>query len=355
MVNQLNQVLYNINLDVELIKNNAMVAALISCKIEELNKTGIGKYEDARVVLCGGFSVDVIARPKQFIQDNSNIGGVHVIPGGCIRNVLECLWKLGVKDCLPLSSVGDDVFGKLLKDWAETNSVPLKGIHTSGDYNTARYSCLMQGGLATGVADMDILANIPLSHFKKFTKNIQNAKFLIMDSNLSIETIEWLCDIAKNSIIAFDPISEEKSKKLLERDLLSKISILKGNIKQLQAIASKMASSTNNPEELIQAIFKHCNKDSKLKYIIATKENEVVCGYLEGGAIKVIKKEEVKVENADIVKTGGAGDAFMGGFIYGMLEGLAIERCIEIGMKCASLSIVSVFNINPGLSISSIQ
>ena len=332
-----------------------MVAALISCKLEEHKEV----YEAPRVVLCGGFSIDVVAKPKEFIQDNSNIGNIEVILGGCVRNVLECLWRLGIKDCLALTSIGSDIFGRLLKEWMEEHELTLEGVYTSDKDRTAIHVCIMTEGLATGVADMNIFANIPISHLKKFTKNIETAKVLIIDSNHSIENLEWLCEIGKNTFIAFDPISNEKSKKLLEKDLIGRISLLKGNIKQFQAIANCISASTSTinatAEDLIELIFKHAKaiKDCKLKYVIVTRENEVVCGYLEE-TMKIIKKVAEKVGNDKIVKTGGAGDAFMGGFIYGLLQGHEIEKNIEIGMKCASLSIISKFNINPELSLASI-
>jgi adenosine kinase len=332
-----------------------MVAALISCKLEEYKEV----YEPSRVVLCGGFLIDVIAKSKQFIQDNYNIGDIEVIPGGCIRNVLECLLKLGVKDCLALSSVGNDIFGKLLKEWMKEHELTLRGVYTSDKDHTALYTCIMNEGLATGVADMNVLANIPLSHLKKFAKNVETAKVLVIDSNLSIENIEWLCEVGKNAIIAFDPISEEKSKKLIVKNLIGRITLLKGNIKQFIVIANCISGSTTNDkltaEELIELIFKHTKtiKDCRLKYVVVTKENEVVCGYLEE-TVQIIKKLGEKIGNEKIVKTGGAGDAFMGGFIYGLLKGNEIEKNIEIGMKCALLSILSKFNINPQLSLTSI-
>eukprot|EP00826_Nyctotherus_ovalis_P046153 TRINITY_DN5182_c0_g1_i3.p2 TRINITY_DN5182_c0_g1~~TRINITY_DN5182_c0_g1_i3.p2 ORF type:complete len:337 (-),score=65.33 TRINITY_DN5182_c0_g1_i3:130-1140(-) len=336
-----------------------MVAAMIACKIEEVaDGCEDSSFKTPRVVLCGGFSIDIIAKSQQYVQDNSNIGKIEVILGGCVRNVLECLHRLNIKDCLPITSLGNDILGRMLREWMESSEITQKGLHTSENYHTALYACTMYEELANGISDMEILANIPISHFKNFTKSIEDAKVIVIDSNLSIDAIEWLCDTGKNAIIAFDPISVEKSKKLLEKNLLSKITLLKGNIKQIATIASHTKpqdTTTPNPEELINTIFAQAaGKESRLRYVIATRENEAICGCWDG-KVKVVRKVGKKVEKEAVVSCGGAGDSLMGGFIYGLLNNYEIEKSIEIGMKCAELSIISKYNVNPELSPSSIQ
>lgn len=332
---------------------------MIACRVEETTgSSGSTSFEAPRVVLCGGFSIDIIAKSQKYIQDNSNIGNIEVMPGGCVRNVLECLCRLNIKDCLPITSLGDDVFGRMLREWMESSGIAQKGVHTSENYHTALYACTMHEGLANGIADMDILVNIPISHFKSLTKSIENAKVLMIDSGLSVDAIEWLCDTGKNAIIAFDPISVEKSKKLLERNLLSKITLLKGSIKQIAVIANHAKpqdTAALNSEELINAIFAQvAGKESRLRHVIATRENEAVYGCWDG-EVKVVRKVGKMVEKENVVSSGGAGDSLMGGLIYGLLNGCDVERSIEIGMRCAELAIVSKYNVNPELSPSSIQ
>lgn len=44
---------------------------------------------------------------------------------------------------------------------------------------------------------------------------------------------------------------------------------------------------------------------------------------------------------ARMVKTFGAGDSFAGAFIYGMMKGLSVERCLELGSASASIVVSS--------------
>jgi len=46
-----------------------------------------------------------------------------------------------------------------------------------------------------------------------------------------------------------------------------------------------------------------------------------------------------EVDGKSIVDTNGAGDAFAGGFLGGLVQGKPIETCIDMGQWLASLSI----------------
>lgn len=43
----------------------------------------------------------------------------------------------------------------------------------------------------------------------------------------------------------------------------------------------------------------------------------------------------------EVVKTFGAGDAFAGSFIYGLMQGWPVNRCQELGSAAASIVVAS--------------
>ncbi|MNP82358.1 Fructosamine kinase FrlD [compost metagenome] len=45
------------------------------------------------------------------------------------------------------------------------------------------------------------------------------------------------------------------------------------------------------------------------------------------------------IANVEVVDTLGAGDSFIAGFIYGILKGLPVEKCLEQGTLKAAKTI----------------
>jgi len=58
------------------------------------------------------------------------------------------------------------------------------------------------------------------------------------------------------------------------------------------------------------------------------------------GAVMVVNGSETRISppSVRVVDTTGAGDAFDGGFIHGLLAGCDLRKCLELGCICGSLS-----------------
>ena len=185
--------------DIGLIKNNAMVASQIAIALSQLKVLPPAGVKAAarrapRVVLCGGMAVDIIGKPMELAKDNSNIGNIEVVCGGCARNTMECLNRLGVEDTLLISSVGCDAYGRLLLERLREHKQRIDGIYRDRENHTAIYMCMVQDqDQMTGVSDMRILECIPSSHLAKFASTLAAADILVLDANLSPEALDYVC------------------------------------------------------------------------------------------------------------------------------------------------------------------
>ena len=126
----------------------------------------------------------------------------------------------------------------------------------------------------------------------------------------------------------------------------------------MKFVSSKISDESPDDETtIIKNVFKYAEKvgngSSRLKYVLITSDDHVACGVLNAQGIKVFNKFVKHVDKSEIVKTGGAGDSLLGGVIYGLIEGSSkgdIEKAIELGIKCAQLSVISSKNVNPAIS-----
>jgi hypothetical protein len=96
---------------------------------------------------------------------------------------------------------------------------------------TAGFSAMInsKGDFLQGVADMNVLSTLPKEHLKKF--NLHASSILLVDSNISEETLSFILEQSSSvSHVIYEPISKEKSTRILYKDCLSKITLLKPNL-----------------------------------------------------------------------------------------------------------------------------
>lgn len=83
-----------------------------------------------------------------------------------------------------------------------------------------------EGDLVTGINDMKICENITPEFLAKRLDFINGAKIVVVDCNLSQESIEWLCENVTSPIYV-DPVSVAKVDRV--KNVLDKIHTLKPN------------------------------------------------------------------------------------------------------------------------------
>ena len=327
------------------------------------------------ITIVGGAAVDVLARTKEMARkNNSNIGFVEIKYGGVSRNVAECITRLGYGKGLKfITSIGKgDSFGHLLMRSFEELGMRTDGVHYSDQHPTAVFWAVMNlhGGLEIGVNDMDWLPNLPLEHIQNNRVDIEESQIVVVDANMSPEIILETLKIAINvKWTIWEPVSAEKSKKLLFENILPLISILKPNDDQFEDLFNLFASVFDlqisklhelSPEDqfLYKAewIFDVAKKlsqkykcQNKLRYLVVTWGSEGV-KLVWRDALRNIHFRVKKLAN--IKSANGAGDSFHGGFITGLMhykekdEVALLSQAIKLGSRCSALTIMSTENIS---------
>jgi len=313
-------------------------------------------------------------------NNNSNIGSIELKYGGTSRNVSECITRLGYgRDLKFITSIGDkDDFGHLLLKCFDELGLRKDGIYFSDKYPTAVFCAVMDvhGGLEIGVNDMQCHLNLPISHLEKNTKDIQNAEVVLVDTNMNEDTVLLVLEKAINvKWTIVEPISAEKSKKILHKNILPMISILKPNDDQLDDLFNLFSHKYNvdtsslDREKMSQEeqfVFK-----AKVLFDISDRISEeygcvnklvyvlVTCG---PRGIRLITRNPLKHYHLpvkkidDVVSANGAGDTFLGAFISGLLhygsqdELSRISSAIRTASKCSAKTIMSSENISPEIN-----
>lgn len=283
--------------------------------------------DNSFVTVVGAVNVDISATPmKRLRMADSNPGRMHIGFGGVGRNIAENMRRLGTNVEM-ITVFGDDFYGEeLRKDMASLRigtslSLELKGVSTS------TYICINEhdGDMAVAISDMDIYKQLTPAYLKTKMALINESSYLVIDTNIPEDCIEYLCEEAKVPIIA-EPVSTAKAVKL--KNVLDKLYILKPNKYELELLSGV---TVDDDESLFKAIDILLDKGVKNLVVSLGKDGVYY-------AFKDVKKH-FDAMPSHVVNTTGCGDALLGGIASGIDAGLDIEKAITVGMKAASLCV----------------
>ena len=290
------------------------------------------------VVCVGVLVADVLAMGVDnqiFNRDMTRVQSVKLSTGGDAFNQAINLSSLGYKIKL-CGKVGNDGIGRFLLNEAEIHNIDIKHITIDQTTPTSITIVLVNQngernfiGNANGTNSKLVLENIDTSCFK-------GAKIVSLGSLYGSLTLTG--EVAK---IIFQKAKEE------------------GCI----TVCDIMHSDRHSLEDAKQA-FPYIDYfiPNLQEAIELTKENEKekICEKLHNLGIKnvIIKTGKegcylstseynkqipaFEVEKEKVIDTTGAGDAFVSGFITGLLDGIDIEECCKRGCAAGSLAVQSL-------------
>lgn len=111
------------------------------------------------------------------------------------------------------------------------------------------------------------------------------------------------------------------------------------------AEAHGLKEKTTSPEDIkaiakAMAVFPKKNEKRQRVVVVTQGTDPTVVAIADGKGGASIKEYPVhKLEKSEIVDTTGAGDAFAGGFLAGLVEGKDVETCVDMGMWLAAKSL----------------
>ncbi|KAF8822089.1 kinase, pfkB family protein [Cardiosporidium cionae] len=120
--------------------------------------------------------------------------------------------------------------------------------------------------------------------------------------------------------------------------VLPYVDVLFGNAAEYRAFAKSAKFGTDDLEEIGKRICsspKESTKNPRL-VVITQSANPVIVLENKNNNIVVTKFPVKQLAYTDIVDCNGAGDAFVGGFMYGLMNKLDIDHCVAYGNHAAS-------------------
>ncbi len=293
-----------------------------------------------KTIVIGAQNIDIFAHSESdCTMNDSNRAKIYMAFGGVACNIVTNIALLGNKVSL-LTVFGDDTFSSLAKLNLQNLNI---NIHESLEVKNAGNSIYMavmdkDNDLFIGLNDMAITDHLNVDFFNEKADFISGFDLLVMDTNLNQDALEYLLKTYNEKQIIIDAVSAEKVVKL--KGLLKYITLLKVNLNELKALSDKATVDQRIDDVLSRGL---------KKLLITDSGNEII--YKSGN-------EHIRTmpfEATAIVNSSGAGDAFLGGFIHGIINKKSITQCLEIAKKTAFLTLQSPNSTNTKITLSDVE
>lgn len=247
-------------------------------------------------------------------------------PGGAPANVAVCISRLGGNTSF-IGKVGKDIFGDFLLNVLVNNNVDASGLKFSLNYNTTlafvqldengdrSFSFYRNPGADTSIEqdeiDLELIKNTKVLHFGSLSLTDEPAR----------STTLFLLNKAKENgvVISYDPNLRPLLWKSLEEARERIVSVLKfTDILKVSEEELEFITSNNNIEEATA----HLSDRYGIGTVLVTMGSRGSF-FRTGGSIG----RKPTFQCCKAVDTTGAGDAFMGGFLYKMLYSCHPKPC----------------------------
>ena len=192
------------------------------------------------------------------------------------------------------------------------------------------------GDMQLAVSDMEICARLTPDALKPRLDALNGMDAVILDANLSEETLCWLAPRLTVPVIA-DAVSTAKAGRL--RNALPWLRVLKPNAIEAEALTGVAVADDESAWQAMRALV-----DAGVERVFITLgERGVCCGDALQGL--VLPGPSVKLVNAT-----GAGDAFTAALAWAELRGLDLRQSAMAGLAAAAIAVEAMQTVSPDMS-----
>ena len=298
---------------------------------------------EAHVLVIGAASIDTKGRPNQAIRPGTSTpGSVRASAGGVARNIAENLARLGESVVL-LTAVGEDDAGRFILQQARQSGIEVSQVVVTPDHSTASYLAILDvaGNLVMSIYDMGIIGDtISARYIRQQRILFQKAKMIVLDANVPPEALRAVFRMARSFglPVCADPTSASLAPVL--RPHLHQLTLTTPNAAEAEALCGVRVTDR---ESGLAAAHRLVGMGVQIAITTLGATGLVYATSHESGHIPAIDSE--------IADLTGAGDALTAAVVFGLLNDVAVDEAVRLGVSAAALTVQCRETVCPGLSL----
>ena len=292
---------------------------------------------DKTVVCVGGANIDIQGFSSARINmRDSNPGTIRLCPGGVGRNIAENLARLGASVYM-VSAVGKDFFGDVLLKHCAEAGIDVSEMEVIPDASSSAYLVLTDsdGDMLAAISDMHIMKNLGREFILRHAGILDRADAIVLDPNLSPESLDTLISGWEGKPFFADPISTAYAGTL--RRFLPKLEMVKCNRQEAEIFADMPIGSDDELGTAAERILR-----TGTGCAVITLGSDGV--YYRDRNGTVLRKRH---EPLHPVSATGAGDSFTAAMVYARLKGMDPEASLELAMRAAEITLMDPLTVSP--------
>lgn len=285
-----------------------------------------------KIVVMGSFVVDLMGRAGHLPKRGETVKGgfFKAGPGGKGSNQGIAAKRMGA-DVIFATKIGKDAFGKMAMDSFKQEDMDTQLIFS--DEKTSTGAALIMVDEKT--SDNKILVVLGASeeinqeNIRKINLAIDNADIYLTQLETNVDavekTIKYAASKKKKIVLNPAPIQE------IDNEIYKNVDIFTPNEIEASVLSGIEVKNFNDARQAAEIFL-----SKGVKNVVITMGKLGV--YLKN------KKEEAIIESYSVkaVDTTGAGDAFNGGLVAGLGEGMSLKKAVEYGNAVAALSVTKI-------------
>lgn len=295
------------------------------------------------VVVVGGVNMDIGGiSHAQLVSADSNPGRVRISLGGVGRNIAHNMALMGL-DVRMVTVLGGDFYAQKIVSTCGEMGIDISRSLRVADAITSTYLFISgpDGDMKLAISDMDIYSHLTPAFLASKLSLFNNAKLLVVDTNIPAESIAWLVEHVEVPVFA-DPVSTAKAEKL--RPVLGKLHTIKPN-----RIEAELLSGVPITDE--RSLRRAAN------VLLKTGLRQVFISLGTGGVFAANQDRGLHLPSipGPMVNATGCGDAFMAALAWAYMEGMDLEQSAYAGLAASSIALEGSETINPEMSVDAIR
>lgn len=295
------------------------------------------------VVVVGSSVLDVIGQAQSTCQAGiRHLGLIQHSVSGVARNIAENLSLLEI-DTILLSAIADDDIGQQLVTQSLQAGVDCSHILRVSHATTATTLTMLgdDGNPAITIDDYSIMDYLDSDYLLEHESLFEDASLIVIDATLTEEALDTLFELATRYDIRVcaDPTSPLLAGRLC--NYIPNLYLIVPNASETIALCSIEEPATDR-ESAIKTAQSLVTMGAEIAVVTLGDQGLAYADNSGGGYIRAIQ--------TDIINTSGAGDAFSGAAIFGLLNDVPVDEAMRLGVTAASLTLMSEQTVLPSLN-----